>query len=515
MAAEENLQDPETFEEVSVSVIEEKEFPLDPSLLALSGNDVQQYCTMLSLMEFQNIKPGMFLKTEQGQMPLSLVTVTEEYEVAPCSYEGNWSVPFDLPQQGSPGPQVRIHYDFLCHSKGDTLQGNPFSCSSFSKSEQETDLQTSKDESVASGENLSTFSEIQKVRLLEQGLMGNSNKASPQGKGSRQPNEMDFTEGQGSVDLASKQNNAPNSSRFNLLPGNGLRTAGHCRDRGVGEVSIHQTTQPGERNRSCSNSRERVSEQPSSVVPERSHSGETRCSCPSCGGVFSLNGNAVTHQLSHTGEKLYKCPSCGHLFACNTPGGAERPPVTPTHDWERLFSKLDLKDHSRPNKNGVKKPFHCPDCGLGFVHKSSIPRHQKLHRKENLSQNPGQEKSCSPTENKLCSPTAQSGKTPLSCPGSRSPSAGKGKASFSALCEVCGQGFSLACKFQRHLAAHWAEKPFRCCHCGKAFRLKSVLTRHLLLHQPEKPFRCLCCEKSYIQKCHLNRHFQQHHGASE
>ncbi|XP_015269275.1 PREDICTED: zinc finger protein 837 [Gekko japonicus] len=163
----------------------------------------------------------------------------------------------------------------------------------------------------------------------------------------------------------------------------------------------------------------------------------------------------------------------------------------------------------------LQKRFHCPDCGRGFVHKSSIPRHRKLHRKENLSQNSGQKKSCGLAGNRLCSPKAPSGKNRLSCPDGGSRSAGKERDQLTALCEVCGQSFPLGFKFQRHLATHSQEKPFCCSHCGKAFAVKSVLVRHLLLHQPEKPFLCRYCDKGYIQKCHLNRHCQKNHGIYE
>nr|XP_056702383.1 zinc finger protein 37-like [Euleptes europaea] len=508
MAAEEQEQDPAIFEEVSVSVIEEMEFPLDPSLLALSGKDVQQYCTMLSLMEFQNIKPAMFLKTQQGEMPLSLVTVVEEYEVGPWSYEGNESVPFDLPQQGGPGPQVRIQYDFVRHSEGGILQGNPSGCLTLSKPEQGTDLQTSENESVASGGNLSMCSMTQ----LEHGLRGNSNTAFLQQEGFRQPNEMDFTAEQGYVGLAPEQNNTQNVSESDLLLGNDLRTAGLCDNHGAGDVSIHQEAHQGERNNSCNSRGESVSERPSSVVPESSHAGETLCPCPNCGRVLSLNEYHVTHPA---GEKLYNCSSCGYLFSCNAPDSAECHQVTLTDDWERLFCRLDLNHRPSPTEEEAKKRFHCPDCGKGFVHKSSIPRHQRLHRKENLSQNSGQENSRSPAGNPLGSPKAQSEKKPLSRPDGGSRPAGNNKDRFAALCEVCGQSFSLASKFQKHLAAHSEERPFCCCHCGKAFSVKSVLVRHLLLHQPEKPFQCLYCEKGYIQKCHLNRHYQMNHRMDE
>ncbi|XP_054832401.1 zinc finger protein 34-like [Eublepharis macularius] len=492
MATEERVQEPATFEEVSVNVIEEKEFPLDPYLLALSGNNIQQYCTMLSLLEFQNFKPEMCLQTEQGDIPLSLVTVVEEFEVASWLYEGNESVPFEPLPQGSSGPQVRIHYDFVLNSEGDILQGSPSSCLTVSKPEQGTDLQTSENEPVASGEHLSMSSRIQNVHPVEQGLMGYSNAAFLQKEGFGLPNEVDCTAGQENIGRASEQNNAQKTSGLDLLLENGLRTTGCCRDSSAGEVSISCITHQGERNHSCNSSGECLNERLSSVVHERSCVGEALCSCPSC-------GSPVTHQPSHTREKLSKCPSCGHLFSCNTMSTAEHHQETPTDDWERLFHQLDLNCHP----SNKEKRFHCPDCGRGFVHKSSIPRHQKIHRKENLSQNTEQDK--------RCSPEAQSGKKPLSCPKDGSSSTARNQEKHAALCDVCGQSFSVAWKLDKHLATHSRERPFCCSHCGKGFVGKSVLIRHLLLHQPQKPFQCLYCDKGYIQKSHLNRHHQIHH----
>lgn len=398
-------------------------------------------------------------------------------------------MPFDLPQQGGPGPQVQIRYNFVLHPDGGVLQENPSSC----WPEQGTNLQAFENEPPGSGENVSMFSQT-----------GNSNAAFQPQEGFWQPDEMTLTAGQGNPGPASEHH----VSGLGLLLGDDLRTGGCCGgDDGVGEASIHQ----GARSPSCNGSEESANQPPSSVLLERLHTGETLCSCPLCGRVFSLNRNPVTHQLLYT----YKCPSCGYLFSCYTPGSVEGHQVSLPDDCERLFRQLDLSHSPNTKAGGLEKRFHCPECGRGFVHKSSIPRHQKRHRKESLLQNSGQEKSCGPTGNQLYDPKAQSRKSPLSSPDGRPRSAGKERDRFAALCETCGQSFSLAHKFQRHLATHSQEKPFCCCHCGKMFGVKSVLVRHLLLHQPEKPFRCRYCDKSYIQKSHLKRHFETSHGVFE
>ncbi|XP_061474948.1 zinc finger protein 184-like [Rhineura floridana] len=492
MAAEEYIQVPTTFEEVSVTLTEEKELPLDPYLFALSGNDIEQYCTMQSWLELQNLKPDMYLETEQGvMMPLSLVQVVEEFEIWPSLYQGDGTkqiLEYESMQQESAVPLVRLQYNFMPKSEGDVLQGKPSGCITVSELQQGTDLETRSDESVSPRKKLSLSPEALKDHLDREELIGDLNATILQQEASGQPAVAGFAVVQQSewiVSQGSQWSNTQDVVGLNLLPGNASRQEGHPCDHGPKEATIHHQKGVGTRKEPCLG--------------------------PSFGGKPNLNLNLtpLTQQLVPS-EKSNKCLDSSHPFTYNTISITGHQRIF-TDEWEKLFSHLNLSPLPSQTGDVGEKPFKCPDCGKGFIHRSSIHRHQRLHKKENQSPDSEQESSSGQGLNHL--PHQKSHLQDKLLPGSEDgvslhemPNAPREQCA--ALNGPCGP-ISLASEVYKHQAAD--NKPFHCPDCGKMFTAKASVTRHQLLHRGERPFRCRYCDKSYIQKSHLKRHDQLKH----
>lgn len=416
-------------------------------------------------------------------------------------------IPFDPLQQESSVSRMRFQYN-LVH-QGSIFQDNP-SGLTVSEFQKRNDLQTRGSEPRLWG---SVTSEPQEGHLAEQRLTEDCSAVVPQQEG------FHFTGTESNERLASQdseQNDTQNANGLDLLLGNDSRKDGCCCDRGVADPSVPQVIHTADRGLPCSKKAERFDKLLSFAVADATHPEAMLCLCPSCGRNLSLN-QAETHQLASTGEKIYRCVDCGYVFVCSTTDIAEHQLIL-TDEWEKLFSQLSLQ--SLPNEMDPleEKPFKCPDCGKGFVRRSSIPRHQKLHRKESQSQHSGPVRSFS-LGLKLISHQKTQAREKLFqffkkknlMDGNASKPQHCHRSQSATLCDVCGKSYALASDLRRHLATHLEVRPFRCADCGKGFTAKSTLLRHQLLHQPEKPFKCLFCSKGYIQKNHLNRHYQTVH----
>ncbi|KAJ6668145.1 hypothetical protein lerEdw1_015522 [Lerista edwardsae] len=447
----------------------------------------EEHLQVKGKVEFQNSNPEMSLITEEGvETPLSLVQMVEDFEIGPYQGDGaKDTMQSDSPQQEIPASMVHLQYTFMHKSEGGALRGKL--SSSFCFSEQGTNLQKKEYEFMSCMNNPDLSSEPLQVHST---LVGDSDAANPQQENqttkrrctAAQPKEWILSQ-------RSEQSMIQNAAGLNPPPGNPSGEKRHTNRPEAEESSIHT----GEKSQPCNKSGERSNEQVSfSVWPN------ARCS----------------HQLTPSGKRSCKCPRKDHPFSDSSDLSGHQ--IILSNDWERLFSRLSLSPKNL--KDAVNKPFKCPDCGRGFVHKSSIPRHlQKCQRKENPSSNSGHERSFSlgpghfPYQ-KLCLE-----EKPLRCPDSGT-SVVKGKAkNLSGPSQQCAppssaDGLSSApgAKSQKCEPAS-IERLFQCSICGKTFAVKSSLARHQFLHGAERPFKCFLCNKGYIQKCHLKRHFQKHH----
>uniref|UniRef100_A0A670INK8 C2H2-type domain-containing protein n=1 Tax=Podarcis muralis TaxID=64176 RepID=A0A670INK8_PODMU len=448
--------------------MEEKEFTLDPYLLALSGNNIQQYCTMLSWLELKNPKPEIYFEMEQGlTLPLSLAHIVEEFEILPCLSQDNRTLQTSEPespqQESAAVPLVRLQYNFVPKLEGGVLQGKP---SPVSEIQHRTGLQARSDEPISSGKNPGKPPEVPRDHSNGEGRVGRL-----QQEGSRQPTAMCFAAA--TVSQGSERSDVRDVAGPNLL----LRKGGHRCDSTAEEPTIHQR-----KGTSClsGNAREFIDKPLSFQIREGACPREGSFLGPREGGkpTLKLNPPAPPEQ-THKG--LNGRPP---VSFCAASLSAHQ--KTFTGERQKLFSPLGLQGLPSPAGDMVEKPFKCPDCGKGFLHRSSIPRHQNLGCLGSL---PHQKSPC--------------GEKPLRGPGGGMSLVERKQ------CSACKQRSVPAPGVQKNRAA--GEKPFRCPDCSNTFTEKFSMIRHQALHQSEKPFKCPCCDKSYTRRCHLKRHQQMKH----
>lgn len=79
--------------------------------------------------------------------------------------------------------------------------------------------------------------------------------------------------------------------------------------------------------------------------------------CEYCGKGFVWESQFTVHLATHTGIRPLNCDICGNSFA--------HPNAVKKHKWQ---------DHTEANKK-----HRCPVCGKGFVYKSKLNAHVRIH----------------------------------------------------------------------------------------------------------------------------------------
>ncbi|KAK9405958.1 zinc finger protein [Crotalus adamanteus] len=349
----------------------------------------------------QKHKSELFLETEEGAAtPLSLVHVEEEFNSSPSLYQGDGVA--QTKEQDNIVSLARLQYNFV----------------------QEANLPTRSSEFYLTGENVSLFPERPKAHPCAKGLINDFSSAIPHQGGSLPVSaSCDSLKQQGSevIPLSwGEQNNLQDA----VVTGDSSQKEGHPSKRSPPERESH----PG------NNTEAEVNHLPASEVHEETCAREAS-PVGSNSAVKPLSPIPVTHQpVSPKDTPNSGCPNCRHPSECSRASlvGQE---VKATNKWVKPTS-------SSKEKAGkvVEKPFQCPDCGKGFLHRSSIPRHQRLHKKDNPSPN---------SEQQVPQPGAH-----------------------------CGTSFTMKPLVIKRRRLSGIDQPFKCLSCDKSYGQRNHLKRH-------------------------------------
>ncbi|XP_075695670.1 uncharacterized protein LOC142661886 isoform X1 [Rhinoderma darwinii] len=165
-------------------------------------------------------------------------------------------------------------------------------------------------------------------------------------------------------------------------------------------------------------------------------------------------------------------------------------------------------------KFSKRRVYPCTECGKGFLCKSSVSRHRKIHRRDRYKcLDCGQ---CFPglTYLALHQKTHENEKS-YSCDESQNDFTDQtslyedsithtGERPFA--CDACPKSFRNRSSLYKHKKTHLGVRPFTCDDCHKTFSHNYDLLRHKRAHTGERPFECGLCGKRFYRKDTLEKH---------
>ncbi len=225
---------------------------------------------------------------------------------------------------------------------------------------------------------------------------------------------------------------------------------------------------------------------------------ELKEQCHKCGKLFANKFLVRRHDEQVHAQKTFKCTKCSRgygsekmllLHVKNAHEDARFPcPLCGKH----VRSKFALEQHIA--RHTTTKSIVCADCGKTFKFTTDLEIHRKrMHGNVVLSMR------CD-----LCEKTFRT---------KRSLDEHKIRAHNLAApftCALCGRGFVIPCKLDRHMATHTGDRPFQCGECGKTFAQKNYLTLHMDTHASEATFQCNICSKKFKTRKYLYNHMETH-----
>ncbi|CAN2388184.1 hypothetical protein PRIEUP_LOCUS14910 [Pristimantis euphronides] len=176
-----------------------------------------------------------------------------------------------------------------------------------------------------------------------------------------------------------------------------------------------------------------------------------------------------------------------------------------------------LKSHINKSilgKFSKRRVYPCAECGKGFLCKSSVSRHRKIHRRDRYKcPDCGQ---CFPGLTYLSShQKTHENEKPYSCDEIQNDFTDHtslyedsithtGERPFA--CDTCPKSFRNRSSLYKHKKTHSGVRPFTCDDCHKTFSHNYDLLRHKRAHTGERPFECGLCGKRFYRKDTLEKH---------
>ncbi|XP_066254699.1 zinc finger protein ZFP2-like isoform X11 [Euwallacea similis] len=193
--------------------------------------------------------------------------------------------------------------------------------------------------------------------------------------------------------------------------------------------------------------------------------------CSECGRGFKQFKLYQDHSNSHTGEKPYVCIVCSkgfsfekylvvHQIRNHDATTSSDDVLNQCKTCHKAFKTFEVHQCSARKKQ-FKKPnsFLCDTCGQGFIEKSKLLKHIRVHK----------------------------GDLPFEC-------------------SWCGKKFPQKDYLRTHERVHTGEKPYRCSFCGKSFGFHAPYRVHLRTHTGERPYKCDFCDRGFTTNQGLKLH---------
>uniref|UniRef100_A0A6P7H2P3 Gastrula zinc finger protein XlCGF57.1-like n=1 Tax=Diabrotica virgifera virgifera TaxID=50390 RepID=A0A6P7H2P3_DIAVI len=219
--------------------------------------------------------------------------------------------------------------------------------------------------------------------------------------------------------------------------------------------------------------------------------------CPICGVAlrFKRAASLKSHMMIHQVEEVYTCEQCEaefekeneysqHVISHNSKKPEQEPPLSCPQCILQFETKEELKLHKanhtkawkyfkrkRTKQKGPARnvKYTCDICNKGFIKKSLLERHERIH----------------------------SGEKPFEC-------------------NLCQQTFSQKVTLENHLLKHTGRKPFACFLCPARFNQKGNLRVHInkthtAPQNGQKVFKCSQCSCMFKRIASLNGHVTKAH----
>nr|XP_048674333.1 zinc finger protein 189-like isoform X3 [Caretta caretta] len=216
----------------------------------------------------------------------------------------------------------------------------------------------------------------------------------------------------------------------------------------------------------------------------------------------SVNGaggdeNPREQQTNPKEETPWHCLECGkgfivrsQLVTHQTVHMGEKP-FQCLDSGESFNKRRDLNDHGRSHT--VDKPIQCVECRKCFSSKSALNSHEKSHTGERPHKCLDCGKIFTWRSALVNHQAVHTGERPHKC--------------FD-----CGKSFTWKSALVNHQAIHTGKRPHKCFDCGKSFICKSYLANHQAIHTGERPHKCFDCGKSFVRRSNLVQHQAIHTG---
>lgn len=217
--------------------------------------------------------------------------------------------------------------------------------------------------------------------------------------------------------------------------------------------------------------------------------------CQHCGVGFAREKALASHARIHGGDSPFECQKCNEMF---WDAKSMRDHWRTKHSDMEYYDDDEDEDYSEEDhKYGT---YYCTTCGISFHRQDNLKRHQRVHMKEESTDNPDLGHICN-----VCGESFPEALELLAHAEvhARGPEH---------RCMICGEDFD----DDQGCAVHVQEKhgdslpPNTCMLCGRQCKDRRALLKHSWEHSAEKIFSCSKCAKTFHNKARLKRHMLSH-----